>query len=96
MQHEIYDRGQLNVKISNVRASDEEIERLKTAIASGIGSTNALPVVKFEGADRKGSRYTITFAVRGPRAFSLSTVQEWLYAVPLVGWDIAATAGPKE
>lgn len=77
MQHEIFDNGQLNVEITNVKASDEEIEKLKACIA-------------------KGTRYTVKFSVRGPTYFDLSNVQEWLYSVGLVGWQIEAKSGPKE
>lgn len=96
MQHEIFDNGQLNVEITNVKASDEEIEKLKACIAKGIGSKNAAPVVQLEGMSAKGTRYTVKFSVRGPTYFDLSNVQEWLYSVGLVGWQIEAKSGPKE
>lgn len=38
MQHEIFDNGQLNVEITNVKASDEEIEKLKACIAKASGA----------------------------------------------------------
>lgn len=96
MLQEIFDNGQLNVEISNVVASKEEIEKLKACITQGIGNTNAAPLVRLNGMDQKSIRYTVKFAVRGPAHFNLSSVQDWLYSVGLVGWNIESQAGPKE
>lgn len=94
MQHQISDKKQLNVEIT-VKASDEEIEKLRACIAKGIGSTNAAPVVHIAGMSAKGTpRYTIKFSV--PPYFSLSSVQKWLNSVVLVGYKITAEIGPKE
>lgn len=96
MHHEIYENGQLNIEIHNIRATDDEIEKLKEVITNGIGHQNIPPVVTPEGMDQKGGRYRINFAIRGPRHFELETVQQWLYSVGLVGWNIDAKAGPKQ
>lgn len=96
MHHEIYEDGQLNVDISNVRATEEEIEKLKEAIIRGIGPRNMPPVVTLKGEDKRGNFYRVNFAIRGPMRFDLETVGKWLHSAFLVGWRIEAQAGPKQ
>ena len=36
MHHEIYENGQLNIEIHNIRATDDEIEKLKEVITNAL------------------------------------------------------------
>lgn len=91
MNNELDEHAQLDVEISNLRATDEELEKLKCLIVTGLGK-NATPLkITAASHDSKGSRYEITFRVLNPRNFNPSTVQDWLHAVALVGWSLNAT-----
>ncbi len=91
MKNELDEHAQLDVEITNLRATNEELEKLKHLIVAGLGK-NATPLkITAVSNDAKGSRYEVTFRVFNPRHFNLSTVQDWLYAVALVGWSLNAT-----
>lgn len=91
MNNELDEHAQLEVEISNLRATDEELERLRHLIVTGLGK-NATPLkIAAVSNDAKGSRYEVTFRVLNPRHFNLSTVKDWLHAATLVGWSVNAT-----
>lgn len=91
MNNELDAHAQLDVEISNLRATDEELEKLKDLIVTGLGNNATSLKVTAVSNDAKGSRYELTFRVLNPRHFKLSTVQDWLYAATLVGWNLNAT-----
>jgi len=91
MNNELDEHAQLDVEITNLRATDEELEKLKYIIVTGLGK-NATPLkITAVSNDAKGSRYEVTFRVLNPRHFNLSIVQDWLHAATLVGWSLNAT-----
>lgn len=91
MNNELDKHDQLDVEISNLRATEEELEKLKNLIVTGLGK-NATPLkIMAVSNDVKGSRYQVTFRVLDPKHFNISTVQDWLYEATLVGWAINAT-----
>lgn len=91
MNNELDENAQLDVEISNVRATDEELEKLKDLIFTGLGNNATSLKVTVVSNDAKGCRYELTFRVLNPRHFKPSTVQDWLYSVALVGWNINTT-----
>lgn len=96
MHHEIYENAQLNVVINGIRATDEEIEKLKEVITRGIGHQNIPPVITSNEGDKRGAIYSANFALRGPRDFHDETLAKWLHSVGLVGWSFESHAGPKQ
>ena len=91
MNNELDEHAQLDVAISNLRATDEELKKLKDLISTGLG-INATPLrITAVSNDAKDSRYEVTFRVLEPKHFNLSTVQDWLYAATLVDWSLNAT-----
>ena len=95
MQNEIRENGQLNIVITNVTASNEQIDQLKEHIATGIGAANNPATIKLSRSSPKGNAYTVTFSVRGPRHFDISSVGDWLHSIGVVGWDIEAQHGER-
>lgn len=91
MNNELDEHAQLNVEISNLRATDEELEKLKHLIVTGLGKNATPPKITAVSNDAKGICYELTFRVLNPKNFEQSTVQNWLYAVTLVGWTLKAT-----
>ena len=91
MNNTLDKNAQLEVEISNLRATSEELEQLKSCITNGMGNNGTPPVSLLDGEDSKCSRYIVTFRVLNPRNFNTSTVQAWLYAAKLVGWSLEAT-----
>lgn len=91
MNNVLDEHAQLDVEISNLRATDEELGKLKALIVTGLGNNATSLKVTAISNDIKGSRYELTFRVLNPRHFKLSTVQDWLYAAGLVGWNLNAT-----
>ena len=91
MNNELDEHAQLDVEISNLRATDEELEELMTLIATEFGNIATPPKITGVSNDANGSRYELTFRVLDRRHYRESTVQDWLYAVPLVGWRLYTT-----
>lgn len=90
MNNEIDENTQLDVEISNLRATDEELKKLKNLISTGLGKNSTPLRITVISNDAKGNRYEITFRVLNPKHFKISTVQDWLYAATLVGWNLNA------
>jgi hypothetical protein len=88
--------AQLDVEISNLRATDEELETLKGYIVRGLGKNCTPPIINTDGIDTKGPRYIVTFKVLDPRNFKIDTVKDWLHAAILVGWRLEATFVPRQ
>jgi hypothetical protein len=89
--NELDEHAQLDVEISNLRATDEELEKLKHLIVTGLGKNATPPKITAVSNDAQGSRYELTFRVLNPKHFELSIVQNWLYISALVGWSLNAT-----
>jgi len=88
--------AQLEVKIINLRATDEELETLRGYIVRGLGTNGTPPIIKTDGIDVKGFRHIVTFKVLDPQNFKIDTVKDWLHATLLVGWQLDATFVPKQ
>lgn len=91
MNNALDEHAQLDVEISNLRATDEELENLKALIVKCLGNNATSLKVTAISNDTKVIRYELTFRVLNPRHFKLPTVQDWLYAAGLFGWNLNAT-----
>lgn len=96
MNHPIDENAQLDVEISNLRASDEELAVLKKLLERGLEAKATAPIIRSVGSDAKGKRYEVTFKVLEPRHFSMDAVKDWLHSATLVGWRIEATVVPRK
>ncbi|GAC1569126.1 MAG: hypothetical protein NVS3B3_23190 [Aquirhabdus sp.] len=91
MNNEFDENAQLEVEISNLRATDKELENLKHLIATNLGKNATLLRITAVSNDAKGSCYEVKFRVLDPRHFNISTVQNWLHEGTLIGSMINAT-----
>ena len=96
VHYEIHENGQLNVEISRLCATKQEIEALQSVLVKQLGPHNQPPIVTLDRMDQKSDWYTVKFALRGLTFLKLDTVREWLHSAGLVGWNIDAQSGPKQ
>ena len=93
MYTEVSELDQLNVQISNVVATSEELDALRSGLSSLYGQVQDLKVA-LDGESKQGSRYTIRFVVPGPMV-SADECMERLYSIGLVRWKINSQASAK-
>ncbi|OIQ65612.1 hypothetical protein GALL_528270 [mine drainage metagenome] len=91
MQNELDENANLNVEISNLSASPEELERVMNRISKSLGTSATVPKVTSMSNTKNGSRYTVEFVVLKPPRFNIDSVKDWLHSENLVGWRIDAT-----
>jgi len=91
MNNELDENAQFDVVINNLRATDEELDKLKHLITKNLGKKATPLRITAVSDDAKGSLYEVKFRVLSPRHFNISKVQDWLYEAALVGWDLNAT-----
>lgn len=91
MNNKIDEAAQLDVEISNLYATTEEIDKLKKFIAFRYNGNTLPPVVRLVGSDKKGEKYEIFWRIIDPSSFRLEKIQEWLYEANLVGWKLNLT-----
>jgi len=96
MNNILDENAQLEVEISNLRATDEELETFRSYIVRGLGTNATPPIIKTDGIDAEGLHHIVTFKVLDPRNFKIDTVKDWLHATLLVGWRLDATFVPKQ
>lgn len=97
MNKTIDEHAQMDVVISNLRATDEELEKLINCIVRGLGNKATHPVAKLDGMDTKGSRYVVTFKVLELRNLSpVDIVRKWLDKLELGGFEINGTLVPRQ
>lgn len=81
----------LDVNISHLYATDEQLEKLENLIVEGLGSNGTPPNITFVGMDEKGARYEVKFKVFNIKNFKLDIVKNWLHSATLVGWNMRGT-----
>lgn len=96
MKNIIDDNANINVVISSLRATENEIKKLENLLIKKIGAISTTPKLSVERMDQKGTVYQITFKVTEPKHFKLEIVQEILETLTLVGWNINGTFVPGQ
>ena len=91
MTNEFGQAGQLDVEISNLYASDAEIEKLQTLLDQGLAGIASPLVITAVSNNAKGTRYAVTCRVFEPKRFQQARVQDWPYEAKLVGWRLEVT-----
>ena len=91
MKNNLEKQAQLDVEITNLSATGEEIEKLKNLIVTGLGNNVSTLQIKAVSHDVKGSIYEVNFRVIDPRLYNDSMVQDWLYEAGLVRWCLDST-----
>jgi hypothetical protein len=96
MKNIIDDNANIDVVISSLRATEDEIKKLEYLLIKKIGAISTPPKASMERMDRKGTVYQVTFKVTEPKHFTLEVVQEILESLTLVGWNINGTFVPGQ
>lgn len=91
MNNALDENAKLDVDISNLLATEEELDKLKELIVKKLGVNTTPPKVTFDRSNVKGDFYEVSFTVLKPKSFNVDIIQEWLYSLTLVGWHIDAT-----
>lgn len=91
MKNNLDKQVQLDVEITNLSATGEEIEKFKNLIVTRLGSNVSVLKIKAVSNDVKGSIYEVSFRVIDPRLYNDSMVQDWLYEAGLVRWCLDST-----
>lgn len=79
----------LHFEVSALNTSKEEVEKVKEAIARGIGPRNPPPVIKLRGMDRKhGDRFSIQFSICGPAFIDFAEMENWVASTGLKRFSI--------
>jgi len=91
MNNALDENAKLNVDISNLLATEEELEKLKELIVKKLGVNTTSPTVTFERSNGKGDFYEVNFTIPNPKSFKVDILKEWLHSLTLVGWHVNAT-----
>ncbi|MFE8072597.1 hypothetical protein QQM79_16175 [Marinobacteraceae bacterium S3BR75-40.1] len=92
MNNEIDENAKLDVEISNLRATEDEVEKLKAMITEKFDRKITNPAITLDRVDSKGAPvYEVNFKVLDPKNFKIETIQEFLYSLSLVGWRVEGT-----
>ncbi|RZL01404.1 MAG: hypothetical protein EOP36_11775 [Rubrivivax sp.] len=89
INNELDENAQL--EINNLYANDKKLEKLKSLVSKGLGSTATELSIELIVNTFKLIRYEVKFWVIGARHFDLGRVKDWLHEALLVGWDLSAT-----
>ena len=95
MKNNLDKQAQLDVEITNLSATGEEIEKLKNLIVTRLGNNFSTLEIKTVSNDVKGSIYEVSFRVLDPMLYNDSMVQDWLYEAGLVRWCLDSTFVPS-
>ncbi|NHZ66029.1 hypothetical protein [Massilia genomosp. 1] len=93
MRTEVNDLGQMNVEITNVVATEDELKALRSGLARVYRKVDDLRVAP-DGESKLGRRYKVCFVVPGPMVFQ-DECMNLLDSIGLVRWSISAQASPK-
>ena len=96
MRNELDSDAQLEVEITNLVATETEIQSARSLIESGLGSNISPIMVTPDGTAKGGTRFEMTFRVFNPKRYRNEQVQEWLYQAGLVGWRLNAIFAPPK
>jgi hypothetical protein len=96
MRNDLDADAQLEVEITNLVATEAEIQNAQSLIESGLGSNISPILVTPDGTAKGGTRFEMTFRVFNPNRFRNAQIQEWLYEAGLVGWRLDATFVPPK
>jgi hypothetical protein len=91
---EVYATGQLNVAISSVIATDEELTKLRVGLLKEFSKIQDL-TIELDYVSKQGRHHEVRFNIPGPLHFQDKCLMDVLYAIPLVRWSINYQAGPK-
>ncbi len=91
MSNSINEDLNMNVTISNLQATEDEIKKLEELLIKEFRTISTHPKINLEGTNTKGNLYKATFTVTDTRYFDLKSVQELLYSLVLVGWSLDGT-----
>ena len=94
MNNALDKNAKLDVNISHLLATDEELEKLKELIIKRLGLNETSPKIIFESSNAKGNFYEVTFKILKPKSSDREVIKECLYSLNLVGWDIRGTYVP--
>lgn len=94
MSTEVYGIGQLNILITNVVATDEELVALRAGILKEFGTVHGLKI-EADRMPKPRPYHSVYFSIPGPLHFDDKDLIDLLHAIPLVGWRIRYQAGPK-
>jgi hypothetical protein len=94
MSMEVREAGQLNVAISNVIATDDELAKLRVGLIKAFSKLQDL-TINLDYESKQGRHYEVCFNIPGPLYFNDELLMDVLYEIPLVRWRINYQAGPK-
>ncbi|MYM96875.1 hypothetical protein [Duganella vulcania] len=94
MSTEVYENAQLNILISNVVATDEELVAFRAGLLKEFSTIQDLKI-EVDHMSKQGPHYAVRFNIPGPLYFDDKRLMDVLYAIPLGRWSIDYKAGPK-
>lgn len=94
MSTEVYEIGQLNILITSVVATEEELGALRSGLLKEFGTVHGLKI-DVDRMPEQRPHYSVRFNIPGPLHFDDKDLMDLLNAIPLVGWRIKYQVGPK-
>ena len=92
MSNRLGENFHLDVEISNLDGTADEMKKLRTLLISGLeGIATGLSFGSSASAD-KGALHIVKFRVLDGKNFELDSVKGWLHQALFVGWQINATS----
>lgn len=96
MRNDLDADAELEVEITNLVATEAEIQNAQYLIESGLGSNISPILVTPDGTEKGSTRFKMAFRAFNPNRFRNEQIQEWLYQAGLVGWRLNATYVPAK
>jgi hypothetical protein len=91
MNKPLDENAKLDITVSNIMATNEEIEEFKKTITTRLKDNCTLPVSVFKRVSSKGNIYEVTFTVLKPKHFNLDLIGHFLHTLKIVGFRIEGT-----
>lgn len=91
MDNKLGENAHLDIAISNLHASEDELGKLRSLVAKNLGSNAINFSIQSVAITAKGAQYEVKFTVINPKHFNLDRLRDWLHEALLVGWHLNAT-----
>jgi len=85
------ENARMFVEVSNLRATDADLEKFVTLLIERLGSNITYPEASLIQVDSEGAINEVQFTVKNPDKFKTETVEGLLESLALVGWRIDST-----
>jgi len=85
------ENARMFVEVSNLRATDADLEKFVTLLIERLGSNITYPETSLIQIDSEGAINEVQFTVKNPDKFKPETVEGLLESLALVGWRIDST-----